>query len=248
VIKLPREFIDSFSAEVPEHELQTCLKVAKHLGFTQIWISNPKKATRKILGQITGSEYPKVFQRIDIGLNEEDKKNLTSILRQQRRSFPIIAITCTTPDIAAWAAQDNRVDILKFRPFEIGKLLSRSVTKLMSRYEKHLEISLSDLYVLPYRTHIATIRNIRSAFTEILRKHVSYVFTSGASRLDHLRTPRELVSLGQILLNEPFLPLDAISTTPQNLLMRNFQKISPDYVIPGVFKGNPPNNHEHEEE
>lgn len=246
--KLPREFIDSFSADVPDHELLTCLQVAKHLGFAEVWISNPSKASKNVLAQLTTPECPRVFQRLDIGLHEKNKAVLISVLRQQRRHIPIIAITCMTPDIAAWAAQDNRVDILKFRSFEIGKLLSRSVAKLMSKYHKHLEISLIDLYTLPYRTHIATIRNIRNAFTMILRKHVSYIFSSGAARLDHLRTPRDLASLGQILLNDTLLPLDALSTTPHHLLTQNLRKIGPEYVIPGVFERFPPIYHESEEE
>jgi len=232
---------------MPNHQLLTGLKVAKHLGFAEVWISNPSKANIKVLTQISTPEYPRVFQRIDIGLHEKNKANLISIIRQQRRQIPIIAMTCTTPDIAAWAAQDNRVDILKFRPFEIGKLLNRSVAKLMNKYQKHLEISLIDLYAFPYRTHIATIRNIRNALIMVLRKHISFIISSGSARLDQLRTPRELASLGQILLNNTPLPLDALSTTPRNLLTQNLQKIVPEYVIPGVFKTPSPNNHELEE-
>ncbi|MFW9855803.1 MAG: RNase P subunit p30 family protein [Candidatus Thorarchaeota archaeon] len=245
---LPRKFIDSFSAEVPEHELEICLRVAKYLGFSQVWISNPTKATKDILKQSSTLKYPKVFQRIDIGLNDNDKAKIISTLRQKRRHFPIIAITCATPDITAWAAQDNRIDILKFRPFEIGKLLTRSVAKLMNNHNKCLEISLADLYTLPYRSHIAAIRNIRNAFTEIIRKHVSYIFSSGAANIEHLRTPRELASLGQILLNSTQLPLNALSVTPHSLLTQNLRKITPDYVIPGVFKVNPSNQPKFEEE
>ncbi|MFW9779145.1 MAG: RNase P subunit p30 family protein [Candidatus Heimdallarchaeota archaeon] len=241
-------FIDSFSAEVSEHKLEICLRVAKYLGFSQVWISNPTKATKKILGQSTNQEYPKIIYRIDFGENDNDKARVISVLRQQRRQFPIIAITCATPDVTAWAAQDNRIDILKFHPFEIGKLLTRSVAKLMNDHNKCLEVSLTDIYTLPYRSHIAAIRNIRNAFAMILQKHVSYIFSSGATSIEHIRTPRELASLGQILLKNAHLPLDALSVTPQSLLTQNLRKINPEYVIPGIFKINPSNHPKFEEE
>jgi RNase P/RNase MRP subunit p30 len=154
-------------------------------------------------------------------LDNESKEQIITLLRQRRRNVPIIAVTCLIPEIAAWVAQDNRVDILKFPVFQIGKLLSRSIAKLMVQFNKHLEVSLSELYCLPERQQIAAIRQIRSALRIAQRKSVPILFSTGSSTIAQMRSPRELISLGQILLDSSILPLDSMSKIPQKLLNQN---------------------------
>lgn len=230
---MTRHFIDSLSFS-SESQLSTSLHVANHLGFSEIWISNPNKIGKNIMAQ--SSSRLRIYERLDIGSNKESKNKIISILRQRRRKIPIIAIMCLTPELTAWAAQDNRVDILKFPVFQTGKLMTRSIAKLMVKFEKHLEIPLSHLYSLPEHKQISVIRQIRVALEIAIRKEVPILFSSGCSRADQMRSPRELASLGQILLSESTLPLDSLSIIPQRLLQQNLIKISPNYITPGVFK------------
>lgn len=234
VKKMPRNFVDSLS---PRHsQLPACLHTANQLGFVEIWISNPIKEERQLITQSSFSSLIRMYERLDIGFNNESKAQMVSILRQRRRKIPIIAVTCLTPELTAWAAQDNRVDILKFPAFKIGKLMSRSIAKLMIRFRKHLEIPLSQLYSLPERQQIPALRQIRSALKIATHKNVPVLFTSSSSEPDQMRSPRELASLGQVLLSSSALSLDSLSTIPLQLLQKNLLKISPNYVTPGVFK------------
>ncbi|MFW9906351.1 MAG: RNase P subunit p30 family protein [Candidatus Thorarchaeota archaeon] len=219
-----------------ESQLPTFLYIAIHLGFTEIWISNPTKKEKKQMVQSSFSSLINLHERLDIGLNDESKAQMTSSLSHKRREVPIIAVTCLNPDLTAWAAQDNRVDILKFPIFQIGKLMTRSIAKLMVKFEKSLEIQLCELYSLPERQQIPALRQIRSAVKIAIRKKVPILVSSGSSRPDQMRSPRELASLSQIILSDSTLSLNSLSTVPQQLIKTNLIKTSPAYIAPGVFK------------
>ncbi|MFX0086064.1 MAG: RNase P subunit p30 family protein [Candidatus Hodarchaeota archaeon] len=232
---MPREFVDSLNF-ISESHLNSCILIANQLGFSELWISNPPKGIKKNIKAFTDSSSIRIYTRLDIGMKNESKEQITTILRHRRRTVPIIAVTCLTPEITAWAAQDNRVDIIKFPILQIGKLMTRSVAKLMVKFEKNLEIALSDLYNLPERQQIAAIRQIRFALGIAKKKGVPIIFSSGSSKAKQLRSPQELISLSQVLLEESTLPLDSLSKIPNNLLKQNLLKISPNYILPGVFK------------
>ncbi|MFX0184703.1 MAG: RNase P subunit p30 family protein [Candidatus Hodarchaeota archaeon] len=244
---MPREFVDSINPKL-ESQLLLCLQTARQLGFSEIWISNPKKSERAIIRKTSFSNLIRTYKRLDLGLNQESREEMMSILRQQRRVFPIVSITCFNPELAAWAAQDNRVDILKFPTFQIGQLMTRSVAKLMIKFHKLLEVPLSELYSLPERQQISAFRQTQSALRIASYKKVPIILSSGSSRADQMRSPHELVSLGQILSADSVMSLDSLSLIPQRLIQQNLLKISPNYITPGVFKiTNTPNTKEEEE-
>ncbi|UCG03643.1 MAG: hypothetical protein JSW11_06575 [Candidatus Heimdallarchaeota archaeon] len=232
---MPRNFVDSLLPS-QESQFSTFLRTAFQLGFTEIWISNPTKEKKVQMTQSTFASLINIHERLDIGLNNESKTQMTSLLSHKRREIPIIAVTCLSPDLTAWAAQDNRVDILKFPVFQTGKLMTRSIAKLMVKFEKCLEIQLCELYSLPERQQIPALRQIRSAVKIAIRKNVPILFSSGSTRPDQMRSPRELASLGEMLLKNSILSLNSISTIPRLLLERNLLKTSPDYIAPGVFR------------
>lgn len=234
-MRMPRNFVDSLNSK-DESQLSACLHTASWLGFREIWISNLTKEGRKMITQPPFTSLVQIYERLDIGNNNESKTQIVSCLRHQRRTVPIIAVTCQTPELTAWAAQDNRVDILKFPVFQIGKLMSRSIANLMIKFQKHLEIQLAEIYSLPERQQIPAFRQIRSALDIASQKKVPILFTSGSKNLSQIRSPRELASLGQMLLTSSAMPLDSLSLIPQRLIQKNLIKISPDYIAPGVFK------------
>ena len=233
--EMPRDFVDSLNLGY-ESQLHSCILTANQLGFSEIWISNLTKEEKSFLSQSSFESLIRIYERLDIGLNNESKAQMVSILRQRRREIPIVAVSCLSPELTAWAAQDNRVDILKFPVFQLGKLMSRSIAKLMIKFQKHLEIPLSELYALPERQQIPALRQIRSALEIATRKGVPILFSSGSRRLDQMRSPREITALGQMLLASSAPPLDSLSNIPQRLLQKNLLKISENYISPGVYK------------
>lgn len=232
---MPREFVDSINIK-SETQLESCILIANQLGFSYLWISNPSKGMKKRINNHKKNSLLQIHERADIGANNESRDQIISFLRHQRRNVPIIAVKCLIPEITAWAAQDNRVDMLKFPIFQIGKLFTRSIAKLMLKFGKLLEVPLSELYCLPERQQIAALRQIRSALEIAQKKNVPILFNSGSSMVTQMRSPRELVSLGQILLEKLTIPLDSLSKIPQQLLKQNLLKITSNYISPGIYK------------
>jgi RNase P/RNase MRP subunit p30 len=232
---MPREFVDSIRPNSELH-LSAYLHIANQLGFSEIWISNPSAEEKQIYSQDPFPSLVRVYPRLEIGLKHETKRDLTTILQQQRRNYPIISVTCFKPEVAAWAAQDNRVDILSFPIFQTAQLMTRSVAKLMIKFNKHFELALSELYTLPTRLQISALRHIQSALEIASQKKVPIIFNSGSRMPNQMRTPRDLAALGQLISFTLALSLDQLSLIPRNLIKRNLLKISPNYITPGVFK------------
>ncbi|NHJ00510.1 MAG: hypothetical protein EAX86_00130 [Candidatus Heimdallarchaeota archaeon] len=227
---LPREYIDSFYLQ-SSTQLDQFIQFAQLFGYSELWISGFNKKPKE-------KGYPslRVFLRLNLGENNETKEQLATILSKQRRNFSIISINCNTPDIAAWASQDNRVDLVTFPVLSFGKLMTRSVANLMLKFEKTLEISLASIYRLPERLYIPAFRQLAKALDITQKKHIPTVFNSGAKNIFEIRSPKELISLFQLVSNEIHPPLDGISDIPMELRKRNMVKISPDYVSPGIYR------------
>ena len=205
------------------------------LGYSQIWLGRPWNAKPSELNVLSSSSSIEVINRLDIDSTNISKDKIVQILRRERRNFPIISVKCIDPEIVGWAAQDNRIDILVFPPHQIGKLFSRSIAKLMIKFVKYLEISLSELYLSPERVQIPIFRQTRQALKIAQIKSVPIIINSGATSPSEMRTPWDLVSLSQVLFSKKDPPLESISMIPTQLLSRNQIKISEDYLAPGIY-------------
>ncbi|MHA1971650.1 MAG: RNase P subunit p30 family protein [Candidatus Hodarchaeales archaeon] len=233
---MPRKFVDSIGPiEWQEKStLRTVLKMSKVHGFSQIWVSDLARQNKEKSNHNLELEGINIFYRLDLGLEKETKDEILKILRIQRRQYPIIAILCDNADLAAWAAQDNRIDILKFPILTFSKLFSDSVAKLMVKFNKTLEINLSEIYCSNERFLIPIFRETRQAINLAIKKHVPIIFSSGARNPHEVRNPRELIALAHLLSGDETIALDGLSSVPSKLLSRNLFKISSDYIVPGV--------------
>jgi len=241
-----RIFVDTLSPNqyISETELATCVKLVKAFNFSVIWISN---LSNHLFDQIKKKNQTKnflIYPRLDLGAKQEKKEDIIFLLRQNRREYPVIGIECLTPDIAAWAAQDNRVDILKFPVLQFNRLFSLSVANLMLKFNKSLEVPLSTLYTSSERVHIPLIRETRLALARAVKKGIPIIFSSSSSKVRDQRNPLELAALGQILCLDSQKALDGVSTIPNTLLEGNLKKIDPNYIMPGVFRLNFDQNEE----
>ncbi|PWI48452.1 hypothetical protein CEE45_06885 [Candidatus Heimdallarchaeota archaeon B3_Heim] len=235
LICVPRKFVDYITPDTNSN-LHAILEVSNLLGFSQIWLGREWNTKPVDLNTLSSTHSLDLINRLDIDSSKIPKEKIVQILRRERRNFPIISVKCFDAEIAGWAAQDNRIDILSFPPHQIGKLFTRSIAKLMIKFVKYLEISLSELYLSPERVQIPTFRHIQQALEIAQLKSVPVIINSGASIQSSLRPPWELASLSQILLSTKETPLESISTIPTQLLSRNQVKISNDYIAPGIFK------------
>jgi RNase P/RNase MRP subunit p30 len=204
--------------------------------YSQVWIGSYQLLNNAEISKLI-EDYPiEIVKRLDIDGREQTKNQIIPILRKQRRNTPLIAIKCYDPELTGWAAQDNRVDILSFPINQIGKLLTNSVAKLMLKFDKHLEISLVNLYSSPEKLQIQAVRQIKQAMIMAKKKKVPTIINSGSTSIHQIRSPWELISLAQTLISSKESQIDSLSKIPYKLVSKNKVKISPNYIAPGVFK------------
>ena len=232
---IARQFIDYIIPE-SNSDLKAMIEVATLFGFSQIWIGVNKLTYEDELKEIMKESSVELISRLDIDGQSTTRNQIIPILRKKRRNFPIIAIKCYDSELTGWAAQDNRIDIINFPLNQVGKLFTNSVAKLMIKFEKRLEMSLTDLYLAPEKVRIRLIRQMKQAMQLANRKRVSLIINSGSSYTNHLRTPWDLISLSQTICNSNTSYIDSISTIPKKLVSLNKVKVSSDYLGPGVFK------------
>ncbi len=231
---MQRKFVDYITSVTPSN-LRAILEVSHLLGYSQIWLGRQWNTKTEDFSKFSDNHSLELVNRLDIDASKVPKEKIVQILRRERRNFPIISVKCSDSEIVGWAAQDNRIDILVFPPHQISKLFTRSIAKLMIKFAKHLEISLSELYLSPERTQIPVFRQIRQALEIAQIKSVPIIVNSGASNQSELRSPYDLASLAQVLFSKKEPPLNSLSTIPTHLLSRNQIKISKDYLAPGIY-------------
>ena len=232
---MPRRYVDYI---VPEdsHSLAEMLEVGSLLGYSQIWVDYTR-INQENQQQLL-SDRIEIIPRLNIDQQDGTKDKIISILRKKRRKIPIIAITCYDSEITSWAAQDNRIDIVNFPLPLIGRLFTRSIAKLMIKFNKKLELSLVDLYNVPERHQIPILRHLQQALNIAVTKKVPLIFNTGSKTKFELKAPLDLAALAQHLLPPQINAVDAISYIPFKLSQENLVKTSEDYISPGVYKRN----------
>ena len=106
----------------------------------------------------------------------------------------------------------------------------------MLKFDKHLEISLANLYWSPEKLQIQAARQIKQAMIMAKKKKVPTIINSGSTSVQQIRSPWELISLAQTLISSKESQIDCLSKIPYKLVSKNKVKISSDYIAPGVFK------------
>ena len=244
---MSRRFVD-YITPTNETDLRSMIETCFVFDYSQVWIGSHKSIFDNEISRLLEEHPIEIVKRLDIDGIDQTKNQIIPILRKKRRNTPLIAIKCYDSDLTGWAAQDNRIDILTFPIHQIGKLFTNSVAKLMIRFDKHLELSLRNLYLIPEKFQIQAVRQAKQAMIIAEKKQVPLIFNSGSTSIKQLRSPWELVSLTQTIMPSKDIHIDSLSKIPYKLVSKNQVKISPDYIAPGVFKVTESTNRIMEEE
>ncbi|MCS7140119.1 MAG: hypothetical protein N3F04_03645 [Candidatus Nezhaarchaeota archaeon] len=211
------------------------IKMAKHLGFNLIALSiespNGLKDLEHFrkLGKSLGLD---VATRLDLKTSDPDE--LKYYLRKFRRKVEITAVYCNSITIARVAARDRRVDVTFYNPKNLPSVLDEGQISLLAESGHHVEVNLLDMLYEPPDKQVEILRNYKYTLGGIRKKNIPIVFSSGASRIIDMRAPRELSSIAFMILNDENLARDAVSTVPLSLINTNREKLSSNYVQPGI--------------
>jgi len=171
--------------------------------------------------------------RVDI--KPRTQEDLTHYLRRLRRRYEVICVACENKEVARKAAKDHRVDLLNFPSLDFRRrFFDRAEAELASKGLAALEIDVRPLLVLEGPARVRLLSNLRREAAIAREFHVPVVVSSGAANESLLRRPRELAALAYLFGLDEAQALEAVSQNPVSIVKRNRQKLSPDFVAPGI--------------
>ena len=171
--------------------------------------------------------------RIDICPRNENE--LMNNLRKLRRKFDIICVLCDNKEISRQAAKDRRVDLLNFPNFDYRKrFFDRSEAELAHSSTAALEIDVKPLLVLEGSARIRFISCLRREIAIAKAFDVPIIVSSGATEERFIRMPRDMASLSYMFGLSNVEAMDAVSSNPISIVMRNREKLDNSFIAPGI--------------
>jgi len=156
-------------------------------------------------------------------------------LRRFRRRFEVVSVTCISKRVARQAAKDRRVDLLSFPVTDIHKrFFDHAEAELASKALSCLEIEMAPLLSLSGSSRIRLLSSLRREVAIAKKFNVSVIISSGATNEYLMRSPHDYAALATLFDMPPPYALRALSENPLAIVERNREKLSPDYVAPGI--------------
>lgn len=207
---------------------------AKELGYSAIALTvDENTIPHKIRADID------VASRLNI--EKASQRNLHDKLSQYRRKFEIIAVKCSTKEVARLAAKDHRVDILMFPgdPFNRRNVwLDYRERSLASNSTCSYEISSIDLLKNGVLRSTRLLNIIKKEVINAKKGKIPVVLSSGASSLLEMREPKALTALMSLIDVSEEDAQSMITLNPQKIIETNREKLGPDFIEPGVRRIN----------
>lgn len=219
-----RRFVDLQILPVPGKTAEM-LSHANHLGYSAVGCEGDPPSEARI----------DVISRLDIA--PRSQQDLQRNLKGSRRKHEVISVLCLSKGVARQAANDPRVDLLRF-PMDS----SRKRTLWFDRQQASLageggccfEVVASELLTQDPDRLGYVIKKLRKEVLNARRYDVPVVLSSGADSVYGMRDPRSLAALMSLVGLGEEESLDLVSVNPWALVERNRDKLSASYVSPGV--------------
>jgi ribonuclease P/MRP protein subunit RPP1 len=170
-----------------------------------------------------------------LDLKPKTPKELLHQLREFRRKVEIIAVACWSKDVARQAAKDHRVDILNFPSTDPReRFFDKAEAELASNSLAALEIDIKPLLTLRGPARIRFIAALRREVAIADEYGVPIVISSGATNPLQMRKPMDVAGLTTLFDMDKPKALNAVSKTPFSIVERNREKLSPNFIAPGI--------------
>jgi len=203
--------------------LRPLLESARTIGYRHVAVEfgpGSMNQTGKVEEICNGLDL-EVSTRVD--LDPRDGGSLQNMLRHHRGRFDIVAGVCRNHSVARQAALDPRVDLLEFPhdPRE-RKLVnfSNKEAELAANRSCALELDFSAMLRADEIGQARLLSIMRTELSIALDNDVRVIVTSGAGDLYGLRAPRDLASFLGLLGANWQTCLDAVSTSPLQVVAR----------------------------
>jgi len=209
-------------------------KAAK-LGYRLVGIPFQKHAEEQMVTMRKVCEDHGLDLATRVDLEPRNPDELLRDLRRYRRQFELVAVLCESKNVARQAAKDRRVDILNFPQIDFRRrFFDRAEAELASNCLASLEIDVRPLLLLEGADRVRLLWTLRKEVATAQDFHVPVIVSSGVSDDMLIRKPMEVVALSSLfgLANGP--AAEAVTTNPSAIIKRNREKLSPNFVAPGI--------------
>jgi RNase P/RNase MRP subunit p30 len=233
-----RKFVD-LHLRAPIRDLdqvERMVRRSSQLGYHLVGISLPPNIMRdqiNQLRQICNDANIDLVARVNF--SPKTPRDLLHNLRRFRRKFEVISVTCTSKGVARQAAKDRRVDLLRFSATNLRiRFFDGAEAELASKALSSLEIELAPLLLLTGFSRTRLLSRLRREVAIAEKFKVPVTISSGATNEDLIRGPRDYAYLATLFDLPVSSALRALSENPVAIVERNREKLSPDYVAPGI--------------
>ncbi len=174
-----------------------------------------------------------VATRVDLRPNTPNE--LIRDLRKLRRKFEIVCVLCESKNVSRQAAKDRRVDLLNFPSVNFrGRFFDLAEAELASNSPASLEIDMNPLLTSETPTRIRLLSSLQRETLIADGFNVPIVVSSGASNERFIRKPAEIAIATSLFGLPKQLALDTVSKNPETIVKRNREKLSPNFIAPGI--------------
>jgi len=206
------------------------------LGFQLVGVTLPYTASLEVIEELRKicSEAEVDFAtRIDLA--PKTSSELLGSLRRFRRKFEIVSVFCTSKPVARQAAKDRRVDLLSFPASEPRRrFFDHAEAELASEAFASLEVDMAPLLLLEGFQRINLLSRLRREVAIAKQFSVPVTISSGATSEHLLRRPSDFIALAALFDMTSERALKSLSEVPLTIIKRNREKLSPDFVAPGI--------------
>jgi len=217
-------------------EVARMITKASELEYRLIAISLPSNFPEEEIQHLRSiCKEAKVDFASRVDLRPQTSKELINRLRKLRRRFEIISVVCESKHVARQAARDRRVDLLNFPSTSSRRrFFDKAEAELASRSLASFEIDIKPLLTLEGLPRIRFLSSLRREASIAQAFHVPIVISSGASNELLMRKALELAALTSLFNLDRDSAIEAVSTNPLAIVKKNREKLSPNFVAPGV--------------
>ena len=212
------------------------LRKASELGYRLVAVPLPIVSMDVFAKKLMATcQEAKIDFATRLDLRPKTAKELLHQLRKFRRKVEVIAVVCESKEVARQAAKDHRVDLINFPATDPrGRFFDKAEAELASGSLAALEIDVKPILTLKSPARIRFLAALRREVAIAENYHVSVVISSGATNPLQMRKPMEMAALASLFDMDKPKALQAVSTTPFSIVERNREKLSPNFVAPGI--------------
>jgi len=235
---MKRSFCDLHLRVNPKDEQATqhAIEKAAKLGYTKISFPFSAQLEEDPIGTLKAKCNQAGLDFVLRGdFKPRNQEDLMRFLRKFRRKLEVICIICDNKEVARQAAKDRRVDLINFPSLDYHKrFFDRAEAELASCSQTAFEVDVKPLLVMEGPPRVRLLSSLRREVALAKEFHVPILISSGVSDTQLMRMPRDMASLAYLFGLAESEALDAASTNPEAIVMRNREKLSPKFVAPGI--------------